>query len=209
MNTIYNRLKDLTAYCAVLILILASSSTFAQLVTNGGFESSNTGVADSTDIKGWLIQYVQTINPRPVFEIVSDTVEQGNRALKITVHGLGSNQWDIQIVADSIPAKPGSTYSYSIWLKAEKPGAQVNLTLGNYSFTEYKALRPVNLTTQWKKYTMQFTVNDNQTVIRGPIHLNYAGDTSNAIYIDNLQIADVNAGKRPIIVEAEAGYIRK
>ncbi len=205
MNTIYNRLKDLTAYCAVLILILASSSTFAQLVTNGGFESSNTGVADSTDIKGWLIQYVQTINPRPVFEIVSDTVEQGNRALKITVHGLGSNQWDIQIVADSIPAKPGSTYSYSIWLKAEKPGAQVNLTLGNYSFTEYKALRPVNLTTQWKKYTMQFTVNDNQTVIRGPIHLNYAGDTSNAIYIDNLQIADVNAGKRPIIVEAEAG----
>ena len=138
---------------------------------------------------------------------MSDTVEQGNHALKVTVHGLGANQWDIQAVADSIPAKQGATYNYSIWAKADKPGAQVNFTVGNYSLTEYEVIRPANLTTQWKQYTMQFTVNDNQTYIRAPIHFNYAADTANAIYIDNLQIADVNAGKTPVTVEAESGKI--
>ena len=52
------------------------------IVTNGGFESSNVGVVDSTGIKGWLIQYVSDISPAPEYEIVSDTVEQGNRASK-------------------------------------------------------------------------------------------------------------------------------
>ena len=52
---------------------------------------------------------------------------------------------------------------------------------------------------------MTFTVNDNQTIIRAPIHFNYAADTSNTIYIDNLQIVDINAGKLPVIVEAESG----
>ena len=158
------------------------------VVTNGGFEDSNTGVVDTTDIKGWLIQ-VATITPPPVFEIVSDTVEEGNRALKVTVHGFGTNQWDIQMVADSIHITPGVRYDYSIWAKADLPGAQVNFTVGNYSFSEYGVIRPANLTTEWKKYTMQITVNDGQTVIRAPIHFNYSGNVENPIYIDNLRIA--------------------
>ena len=151
-----------------------------QAVTNGGFENSNTGIVDTTDVKGWLIQVAQGINPPPVFEIVSDTVEEGNRALKVTVHGLGTNQWDIQAVADSIHITPGGTYNYSIWAKADKPGAQVNFTVGNYSYSEYNVIRPANLTTQWKKYSMQFSVNDNQTYIRAPIHFNYAADSGNS-----------------------------
>ncbi|MEJ2615840.1 MAG: carbohydrate binding domain-containing protein, partial [Ignavibacteriaceae bacterium] len=177
-----------------------------EVVTNGGFEDSNTGIVDSTGIKGWVI-FAQGISPAPEFEIVSDTVEQGNRALKATVHGLGTNPWDIQIVADSLHVTPGATYHYSIWAKAQNPGAQVALTVGNYSYTEYKALRPVDLTTSWKQYKMQFTVNDNQAIIRAPIHFSYSGNVDNAIYIDNLQIVDVNAGKKPVIVEAESGKL--
>ena len=199
---------------AIVLLIGMSGVSKAQLVTNGSFESSKTGIVDSTSgicdntsVKGWVIQVATGITPPPIFEIVSDTVQQGNRALKVTVQGLGVNQWDIQIVADSIPVTPGATYNYSIWAKALKAGAQVNFTMGNYAFTEYKAIRPATLTTQWQKFTMQFTVNDNQTVIRGPIHFGYAADTGNAIYIDNLQITDVNAGKKPVIVEAESGNV--
>jgi endo-1,4-beta-xylanase len=196
---------------AMVIWCSTVSSVYAQLVTNGGFESSNVGVisnvASNYDVKGWFIQVVSSISPQPVFEIVSDTVEQGSRALKVTVHGLGSNQWDIQAVADSIPVTPGGTYSYSIWAKALNPGAQVNFTMGNYAFTEYKAIRPATLTTQWQKFTMQFTVNDDQPFIRGPVHFNYAANAENTIYIDNLQIVDVNAGKKPVIVDAESGQL--
>ncbi len=178
-----------------------------EVVTNGSFENSDPGVVDSTDVKGWFIQVASGVTPLPEFEIVNDSVQQGNRAMKVTVHGIGSNQWDIQIVADSLHVDPSVTYNYSIWAKADKPGAQVNFTVGNYSYTEYKVIRPANLTTTWQKYTMQFKVNDNQTIIRGPIHFGYAGNIDNAIYIDNLQIVDANAGKKPVIVEAESGKL--
>ncbi|MGD1045167.1 MAG: endo-1,4-beta-xylanase [Bacteroidota bacterium] len=204
----YNILKLFTGRWIVLsiaLLIGIPGVSNAQLVTNGSFEESNTGVVSGYDVKGWFIQVQNNPSPAPVFEIVSDTVEQGNRALKVTVHGLGPDFWDIQAVADSIPVTNGKTYNYSIWAKCTKPGGQASLTMGNYAFTEYKYIRPANLTTQWQKYTMQFTVNDNQTFIRGPVHFNFAADTGNSIYIDNLQIADVNAGKTPVIVEAESG----
>jgi endo-1,4-beta-xylanase len=192
--------------CLTLILGITGVMN-AQLVTNGSFESSNPGVVSGTDVRGWLLQVATGVSPAPAFEIVSDTVQQGTRALKVTVHGLGTNQWDIQAVADSIPVKPGATYNYSIWAKALNSGAQVNFTMGNYAFTEYKAIRPATLTTQWQKFTMQFTVNDNQTFIRGPIHFSYAANTDNSIYIDNLQIVDANAGKNPVVIEAESGKV--
>jgi endo-1,4-beta-xylanase len=206
----YNILKLFTGRWIVLsiaLLIGIPGVSNAQLVTNGSFEESNTGVVSGYDVKGWFIQVQNNPSPAPVFEIVSDTVEQGNRALKVTVHGLGPDFWDIQAVADSIPVTNGKTYNYSIWAKCTKPGGQASLTMGNYAFTEYKVIRPANLTTQWQKYTMQFTVNDNQTFIRGPVHFNFAADTGNSIYIDNLQIADANAGKAPVIVEAESGKL--
>ena len=190
------------------------------IVTNGGFESSDTGIVDTTGwrpngsspIKGWFIQVASDVSTLPVFQIVSDTVQQGNHALKVKVNATGTNQWDIQIVADSLHVTPGGTYNYSIWAKAAKAGAQVNFTVGNYSYTEYKAIRPATLTTQWQNFTMQFTVNDNQAVIRGPIHLSYPADSGNAIYIDNLQIVPKvvgvkqTASKLPSNFELEQNY---
>ncbi len=224
MKIFYKNLSSYAGCCMMFMLLFIAGTANAQLVTNGSFESSNTGIVDSTawyndsdntsidnrSVKGWFIQVAKSITPPPVFEIVNDTVEQGNRALKVTVHGLGTNQWDIQIAVDSIPVKQGATYNYSVWAKSLKAGAQANFTIGKYDFNEYKAIRPATLTTQWQKFSMQFTVTDNQTFIRGPVHFAYAADTGNAIYIDNLQIVNdsiVNAGKKPVIVEAESGNV--
>ena len=177
-------------YADSVTLVAKADTTTPAIVTNGGFESSNTGIVDTTAVKGWLIQVASGITPPPVFEIVSDTVEQGSRALKVTLHGLGANQWDIQAVADSLRVTPGATYNYSIWAKADKAGATVNFTVGNYSYSEYKALRPATLSTKWQNFTMQFTVSDTSKVIRAPIHFYGVPDTGNSIYIDNLQIVE-------------------
>ena len=198
----------------LVMLIGISRTSTAQIVTNGSFESStvgvvsdlSTGTVSSYSVKGWFIQ-VQAGAAK--YEIVNDTVQQGSRAMKVTVKALGGNAWDIQLIADSLPVIPGTIYNYSIWAKAQKPGAVASFTMGNYSYTEYgnQVLRNQALTTQWKKYSWQFTVSDNQTWIRGPIHFSYAADTGNAIYLDNLQIVDVNAPKKPIVVEAESGKV--
>ncbi len=192
-------------YSAVLISLLLVSAAKAQIVTNGGFESSDTGVVAGSDVKWWVIQVADTVKPKPVFEIVSDTVQQGNRALKVTVHGLGINQWDVQIVADSLHVIPGAIYNYSIWAKSAVAGETVNFTTWSQARGEYGAIRPATLTTRWTKYTMQFTVNDTSKYIRGPIHFYGTVDTGNAIWIDNLQIVDPNVSKRPLVVEGESG----
>ncbi len=196
----------------IMILLLVAGKLNAQIVTNGSFESSDTGVVDTTGwangskaVKGWVIQVADTVRPRPVFEIVSDTVEQGNRALKVTVHGLGVNQWDIQAVAESLHVIPGASYNYSIWAKSQIAGETVNFTIWSQAHGEYGAIRPATLTTQWKQYTMQFTVTDTSRYIRGPVHFYGSVDTGNAIWIDNLQIVDPNASKRPLVVEGESG----
>jgi endo-1,4-beta-xylanase len=190
---------------AALLMLLSSADLCAQLVTNGGFESSPPGDVTATGTKGWLVQVAAGVTPPPVFEIVSDTVQEGSHALKVTVHGVGANQWDIQAVADSIPAKPGATYNFSVWARASGSGATVNFTIGNYSYSEYKAIRPATLSRQWQKFTTQFTVSDNATFIRVPIHFYGAVDTGKSIYIDNLQIAELDAGKKPYSVQAESG----
>ncbi|MCK9560231.1 MAG: endo-1,4-beta-xylanase [Candidatus Marinimicrobia bacterium] len=191
-------------FITILVLALATLNLNAQLVTNGGFESSELGVVTGTDVEGWLIQISAG---SAVFEIVDDTVQSGNRALKATVDTLGSNQWDIQIVGDSIPAVPGAKYRYSVWARAQKAGAQTNFTVGNYAYTEYKAIRPANLTTDWKLFSTEFIVNDQETVIRAPIHFNYSGNVGNAVFIDNLRIVNVEEIKKPVIVEAESGEL--
>jgi len=192
-------------FVTCLLLVFTAINLNAQLVTNGGFESSEPGAVTGTDVEGWLIQISAG---SAVFEIVDDTVQSGNRALKVTVNSLGSNQWDLQIVGDSIPAVPGAKYRYSVWARAQKTGAQTNFTIGNYaSYTEYKAIRPADLTTDWKLFSTEFTVNDQETVIRAPIHFNYAGNVGNAVFVDNLRIVNIEEIKKPIIVEAESGEL--
>jgi endo-1,4-beta-xylanase len=188
----------------LFLLIFISGRGFAQLVTNGGFEDSGPGVVGVGDVNGWLLLSSE-VSPAPAFEITDTDAQEGNRALKVTVQGIGTNPWDIQAVAEHIPVEPEVTYTYTVWAKAEKPGAQAAFTIGNYSYSEYNALRSAELTTEWKKFTLQFMVNDNQTDIRAPIHLSLDANIGNTIYIDNLQITDTRYGAKPVIVEAESG----
>ncbi len=199
-----NAYTKIPLWAFLFLLIFISVRGFAQLVTNGGFEDSGPGVVGAGGVDGWLL-LGSGVSPEPVFEITDGVAQEGNQALKVTVHGVGTNPWDIQVVAEHIPVEPEVTYTYSVWARAEKPGAQAAFTVGNYSYSEYNALRSAGLTTEWKKFTLQFTVNDNQTDIRAPIHLSFNSNSDNTIYIDNLQITDNRYGAKPVIVEAESG----
>jgi GH35 family endo-1,4-beta-xylanase len=191
MNTM-PKIGRLKAFLSILTVVLINAGSIrAQLVTNGSFELSDTGQVSNTDVSGWVIQVSASISPAPVIRIVNDTVEQGNRAMSVQVSAVGSNPWDIQVVADSIPVVPGETYIYSIWAKASASGAQANLTVGNYSYQEYGYIRPATLTTSWQKYSITFTINDLQTFARAPIHFSISADTGKTIYIDNLQIINI------------------
>ena len=53
MCTILRRSVSSWIFLVVFMLLANAGTTNAQLVTNGSFESSNTGVVSGTDVKGW------------------------------------------------------------------------------------------------------------------------------------------------------------
>jgi endo-1,4-beta-xylanase len=179
--------------------------------TNGSFEDTAPGPVTDLEygVDGWLLQLLDGAVAN--FEIVEDSTLDGNHVLKVVPTTLGTNQWSIQAVGDSIPVHQGGRYRLSIWAKSEVSGIQINVTLGNYSFNEYNAIRPANLTGgDWQEFTFDFTITDNVQWIRAPIHFNYTANTNNSIFIDNLQIIDLDLLEliaKPIIVEADSGQV--
>ena len=208
MTTATKRLLYAINNSVMLTLFFISFAISAQLNTNGSFENSAVDTVSGTDVEGWVIEMGNGADA--VFQIVDDTVQSGNRAMKITVNAIGSNAWDIQVIGDSIPAQQGETYRYSIWAKSSG-SSQVNFTVGNYSYTEYaNIIRPSapNVTTKWQEYTFEFTVTDAVDYIRAPLHFSIAANTGDSIYIDNFKIINVKDEMetlKPVIVEAESG----
>ncbi len=209
MSSIVIHLNNNIIFSVLLMLTLMTGVVNAQLNTNGSFESSAVDTVSGTEVEGWVIELAASADA--VFEIVDDTVRHGMRALKITVDTLGTNDWDIQVVADSIPVRQGETYRYSVWAKSSG-SSQVNFTVGNYALKEYDGvIRPnpnsPNVTTEWQEYTFTFIVDDAVEYIRAPFHFSIAANVGDSIYVDNLKIYNVNDLLRPVIVEAESGDV--
>lgn len=193
-----------------LIFTLTANQLFAQLNTNGSFEEATLGIVAADSIDGWVIEVSTAIDPAPVIEIIDSIAQNGKNSLRAAITSVGSNQWDIQVIADSIPVVPGETYLYSVWAKSESAGVQVNFTTGNYDYNEYGVIRPATLTTAWQKYSFQFTISDQEVFARAPIHMSLAASQNSIIYLDNLKIqklVDQIEASKPIIVEAELGDV--
>jgi endo-1,4-beta-xylanase len=198
--------KSSIVFLMMLMLILMTGIANAQLNTNGSFENSAVDTVSGIDVEGWVIELATGADA--VFQIVDDTVKQGSRALKVTVNTIGTNDWDIQVVADSIPIQQGETYRYSVWAKSSG-SSQINFTVGNYDYKEYYAIRPSspNVTAAWQEYTFTFTVDDAVEYIRAPIHFSISANTGDSIYIDNLRIVNINDAITPVVIEAESGDV--
>ena len=155
---------------------------------NGSFEEPETGIiTDLTGgVPGWIFETGSSVTTAPEYAIV-DAAYDGDQSLAVTVNTAGSNPWDIQAIADAIPVTPDSTYEYSVWARAENDGATVNFTVGNYAFAEY-GRSTQTLTTEWQRFSFEFTVTDDETTVRAPIHFSAAGNVGNTIYIDKLVI---------------------
>ncbi|MBN1398430.1 MAG: endo-1,4-beta-xylanase [Bacteroidetes bacterium] len=190
-----------------IMILLVIAGLQAQLVTNGSFEECSVGPVSGTDVNGWVIEVDGSISPAPTIEIISDTVQSGSRAIKVGINAIGPDAWSIQLIGDSIPVIPGETYLATIWAKAQNASGQAVFSVGNYAYSEYGQIRPSspNITTSWQQFSFSFTINDQQTYARAPIHFNFATNVGNIIYIDNLKIVNVNDSKKPVIVEAESG----
>lgn len=161
---------------------------------NGSFEDSPlTEQADTADIHGWTFELQDTGDAS--FAIVDDVVKDGNRALRIDVHTVGSNDWSIQAINEFFQVEAGISYTFSAWVKASEEGATANFTVGNPSFSEFDRIDKsnVSLTAEWQEFSFNFLVGNSDTVGRAPIHLSISANEGKSIWIDSVRI------QKPII----------
>ncbi len=176
------------AYILLNSAIESLSYITEPIVRNGSFEETSPGIVDLDGIVGWVIEVGAAVNPVPVFEVVQNNPPDGDNSLKIVVNAAGSDPWNIQVVADSLPVESGESYLMTLWAKSSNTGSQANFTTGNYDYSEYGALRPVNLTTDWRQYSLPFTISDSEIFIRAPLHFSLSGNVGDSIFIDNLKV---------------------
>ena len=155
---------------------------------NGGFEATAPGIVTDLAgvVAGWALETGAAVSDE--FAVVSEGAHTGSRALRGTVNAAGRNDYDVQAIARPLPVTPGRTYVYTVWAKAAAAGATASFTVGNDAFMEYGRLDQQPLTTAWQTFTFEFTVTDQQTVIRAPLHFSFGSNVSNAVYIDELTI---------------------
>ena len=171
---------------------------------NGGLEYSEPDSATSTSVSGWYLGGTDYAN----YWVVNDTVHSGSRALKAQIETAPSDAWDIQVVSENIDVTPGKNYLASVWIKAENSGASINLTAGNYAYIEYNTKYGVSISTDWTEYKLAFSINDDSTSARIPIHLGASANVGNIIYVDDLyvtEVKDTTLAYKPIVIEAESG----
>ncbi|MEM1044331.1 MAG: endo-1,4-beta-xylanase [Bacteroidota bacterium] len=184
------------ALTAALLLVggAGAAAQGSPLNTNGGFESAALGpVTDlAGGVDGWTLSASGSVSPAPLFTVVEDGAEGSGRALQVTVDGVGPNTFDIQAVATGVPVTPGGTYLLTVQARSEGPGGLVTITAGNSSFQEYGRLGGQVLPDDWKRFAFEFTVADQETVARAPIHFSFQSNVGKSIVIDDLQIVAVD-----------------
>lgn len=219
MKSNFTNSVAISAFLSVFLFLFSAGEILAQengeetgmldsipVNTNGGFEDSDPGIIEDLEsIPGWVLELGGSAEAD--FEIVEDPVQEGGKALEIAVKTLGSSAWHIQVVGDSIPVEPGAKYEMSVWMMANDAGS-VDVTVGNYDFSEYGRSSETLAIGEWQEYVLEFTVTDDETVIRAPVHFNFDNNLDNTIYLDNLQIVEIEeapARRSPVVVEAVTG----
>ena len=155
---------------------------------NGGFEGTAPGVVTDlgNGVQGWILD--TSLSPPPEFAVVEDVVHTGQRALRVTVRGVGQNVYDVQAIGAPVRVEPGKDYRYSVWARVGSGTGTANFTVGNAAFNEYGRLDQQELTDQWQEFAFTFTVTDGETEIRAPIHFSFQANLGDAVYIDDLRV---------------------
>lgn len=222
MNTITGRLMGHLAWSLLLLLSISGQAVADNgnngpriINENGSFEDSELGVVDTSDYHLPFWELYLANGADATFEIVDDPVQDGERAVKITVNELGINAWDIQVSGYDLYVEAGASYRFSMWARAEQPGAISVFSVWHQDFGEFNALRGgfTLPTDEWQEYTFDFSVPENAPQsfpIRIPVHVAFSENVGKTIYVDNLKIFEIEeapARRLPIVMEVSDAEI--
>ncbi|HUI29375.1 MAG TPA: T9SS type A sorting domain-containing protein [Candidatus Acidoferrales bacterium] len=207
--------------CLALVFFTSGVKTAMAQTTpsnpDGGFEDYPLGEQDSSyTFDGWTL--LQGAPDSTIFLIVDDSVHSGSHSLMVGLLSVDatSKDWDVQVVNEPIKVDTiAATYVYSVWAKADPPGAVVNFTVGvPVTYNERYRMGSAVVTDSWRRYSSTFNTVKGDTSLRAPIHFGLPANSAYApvaFWIDDLTIAkvpvDTIAPDAPVLASPNDGAV--
>ncbi len=153
-------MKRKNLFAVLMIVCGASSFIWANIYSNGGFESNGSG---------WVLQVTKTEDDsgaKANWEFDTIGAKEGKKFCRIIVDSTSidpiGNNWYIQLQDPTWTSKKNMRYTFTIWAKADSAGRPIHIAAQGDKDDKYKYRTGLNdtLTTEWAQYTHTFLDTD-------------------------------------------------
>ncbi|WP_162053489.1 endo-1,4-beta-xylanase [Pontibacter pamirensis] len=150
---------------------IPSAVQVEELLTNGGFENGtgNNFTSWWTQVSGGGIG---------AFTAETSDVQNGSRAMKVSITQAGGAAYNIQAVNDAWPSVVGTEYTLTFWAKAATTGKKMKVVQQASTYAD----QDFTLSDTWEMYSWTFTAQEADLQLR----LNFP--EAGTFYIDNMSI---------------------
>lgn len=156
----------------VALVLIAGVAKGQNLVANGDFESGYDTGWNHLAGNGSSADYSPgTLDPH-----------QGSTALKVQIHALGPNSWDVQSLGPDVSLNAGEEYVLTFWGRAATAGTSVRMVVQNSVYLSSNH----GLGTGWAKYSWTFTAAEATPRIR--LHYFETG----TVWLDDIQLVSAD-----------------
>ena len=142
-----------------------------------------------------------------LFQIESKGAEPvvGKNVVHVAINNAGDAIWHIQFYQQPFTLEKGTTYTYSLWAKSEKPRSAVMRILHQGDPWNEYARQKINLSEAWKEFFITFQMPDDDANSRAGVIM---GTEKADVWLDHIRLYEgkyVNdiEGAEPHPVEPE------
>lgn len=180
-------------------VILRDPDENGNYIINGDFAAAE----DLTDEKDWT--FLTALGGEAAAEIA-------DKMITVRTENAGTVDYSVQLVQPDLPMKKGGTYqvSFDAWAKEDRT-MKVGLTAPDNGYVRYMSDTTVDLTTEKKTYTYEFTMTQEDDANgRLEFNLGNAGSTAD-VHITNVTLkktaqADTTDEKKTVLADGNYVY---
>ncbi len=169
--------------CLVVLIVLFGFATHAyaekppeNILKNGDFDLNLEGWHHWTHAEATALFQTEGRKAEPVV---------GKKAVYVKISKAGGAIWHIQLYQQPFTLEKGTTYTFNLWAKSEKPRTiQMRIIHQGDPWTEY-AVKPINLSEEWQEFFVTFKMPVDDVSSRADIIM---GAEKVDVWIDHVRV---------------------
>ncbi len=179
-----NTTKGISTYISLFVLMLLfgfathgyTAKPPENILNNGDFD---------LNLEGWHHWTHETA--AALFQTEGKKAEPvvGKKVAYIKISKAGNAVWHVQFYQQPFTLEKGTTYTYSLWVKSEKPRTVVMRILHQGDPWNEYARQTINLSEEWKEFFITFKMTQDDVSSRAGIIM---GAEKGDVWIDHIRL---------------------